>query len=87
MHAHGAVSFLHVCRKRPLARSAGHSCGLLACAGALHFWHFAKSKLCLNKRIARAAARFVDEAGSKPFLVIQQNFQKMFGRELLMAFT
>ncbi len=57
----------------------------LARARALHLRDFRQGRLDLRERLLRAAARLVDEAGAETLLVVEQDFQHMLGRELLMV--
>jgi hypothetical protein len=57
----------------------------LACARALDFRQFGKGEFDRRQRLARSAAGAVDQAGRQAFLVVQQDFQHMFGGELLVV--
>ena len=59
----------------------------LARAGALHLRQFGERQLDLPQRLARIAARLVDQAGAQALLVVEQDLEEMLGRELLMAFA
>ena len=59
----------------------------LARPGALHLWQLAEREFDLLQRLSGTAARLVDQAGAKAFLVVEQDFQNVFRRELLVAFA
>ena len=59
----------------------------LARARALHLRQLAERQLDLRQRFARAPARLVDQSGRQPLFVVEQHFQDVLGRELLMAFA
>ncbi len=59
----------------------------LARSGALHLRQLRERQFDLLQRLARIAARLVDEAGAKALLVVEQDLQDVLGRELLMAFA
>ena len=59
----------------------------LARAGAFDFRQLGQRQIGRSESVARAPAGLVDEPGGKPLLVIEQDLQKMFGRELLIAFA
>ncbi len=57
----------------------------LASSRALHLRKFIERGFGLTERLARIAARPVDEAGAKALFVVEQDLQEMLGRELLVA--
>ncbi len=57
----------------------------LARAGTRDLGKFRQSRFGLEQGLARASARTVDQTRREPFLVVEQNFQNMFGGELLMS--
>ena len=65
-------------------RGAGREIDL-ARAGARNLRHLAERVFDAGQHLARIAAGTVDQARGEPFGVVEQNLQKMLGRELLMA--
>ena len=59
----------------------------LARAGTLHFRELGQSQLDLLQRLARATAGLVDQARSQSLGIVEQYFEHMLGRELLMPFA
>ena len=52
----------------------------LARARALHLGELRERGFRLGQRLARAAARAVDEPGGEPFVVVEQNLEEVLGR-------
>ncbi len=59
----------------------------LAGAGARHFRNLVQRRLDRLQGLARIAARAVDQARRQTLAVVEQDFQQMFGGELLVALT
>ena len=57
----------------------------LAGAGALHLRQLGEREFDLLQRLARIAARLVDQAGAQALLVVEQDLQNVLRRELLVA--
>ena len=54
---------------------------------ALHLRQLIEREFDLLQRLTRVPSRLVDEAGAKALLVVQQDFQDVLRRKLLMAFA